>query len=66
MSRSKPFVQLEIERDASADYPDVFDSDVSAEPETFVATRRPTLRSRPRSDVDDFAEDFSMEETWER
>ncbi|XP_057369506.1 protein lap4-like [Daphnia carinata] len=43
LSRSKPYVQLELERDPSANYPEVFDSET--EPEHFNATRRSTLRS---------------------
>lgn len=47
LSRSKPYVQLELERDPSANYPEVFDSE--NEPEHFSATRRSTLRSSASS-----------------
>lgn len=43
LSRSKPYVQLEVERDPSVDYPDVFESE--NEPENFTATRTSTRRS---------------------
>lgn len=43
LSRSKPYVQLELERDPSANYPEMFDSE--NEQEQFNATRRSTLRS---------------------
>lgn len=43
LSRSKPYVQLEVERDPSTDFSDVFESE--NEPENFTATRRSTLRS---------------------
>ena len=46
LSRSKPYVQLEIVRDPLNDherYPEVFDSE--SEPENFVARRRSTARS---------------------
>lgn len=43
LSRSKPYVQLEVERNPSNEYPEVFDSE--NEPEQFAATRRSTLRS---------------------
>jgi hypothetical protein len=46
LSRSKPYVQLEVERypiTPTIDYPEVFDP--ANEPEQFSARRRSTLRS---------------------
>ena len=43
LSRSKPYVQLEVMRDPSNDFPEVFDSE--NEPEHFVAARSSTVRS---------------------
>ena len=43
LSRSKPYVQLEVERDPSNDYPEVFESE--NEPENVPVIRRNTLRT---------------------
>lgn len=57
LSRSKPYVQLEVERDPSNDYPEVFESE--NEPENVPVIRRNTLRSSLMSNRSDAVESTS-------